>query len=94
VYASPMYDVRVYVSLIRYDVMVYVSPMYDVRVYVSPMLRNKIYNITDTSVRPSIHPLLFICAKEFYFTMPDEYLIHFDDVFLYPKEYCSFQIRK
>jgi hypothetical protein len=78
VYASPMYDVRVYVSLIRYDVMVYVSPMYDVRVYVSPMLINKIYNITDTSVRPSIHP----------------FLIHFDDVFLYPKEYCSFQIRK
>jgi hypothetical protein len=26
--------------------------------------------------------------------MPDEYGIHFDDFFLYPKEYCSFKIRR
>ena len=60
VYVSPMYDVRVYISLIMYDAMVCVSPMYDVRVYVSPMLRNKIYYITDTSVRPSIHPFVIL----------------------------------
>ena len=31
---------------------------------------------------------------QIYFTIPDEYWIHFDDVFLYRKEYCNFQIRK
>jgi hypothetical protein len=54
-------------------------------------------NAPKLTLRPEnrdLYVLLYItiiCAKEFYFTMPDEYWIHFDDVFLYPKEFVAFR---